>query len=72
MSACQITPRFEWKPAGSDLPEMTGLAELKSLGRGRLLPDSRTQLVMPVVVEIWGFVMPQLVAEKHPMAFPSS
>jgi hypothetical protein len=40
---------------------------LKSLGTSeRLLPDRRTQSVMPVMVEVWAFQMPQLVAEKKP------
>jgi hypothetical protein len=57
---------------GSDLPEVLANLgyELTSLGRGeRLLPDSRTQSVMPVVVEIYQFTMPQLVTEK-PKAGP--
>lgn len=56
-------------PIDSDLPEtLRGLGyELKSFGTSeRLLPDSRTQCVMPVMVEVWAFTMPQLVAEKKP------
>jgi hypothetical protein len=62
-------------PVDSDLPEtLAGLGyELTSLGTGeRLLPDIRTQSVMPVAVEIWGFIMPQLVLKKDPMTLPSS
>ena len=60
-------------PIASDLPEtLRGLGyELKSLGTSeRLLPDPRTQSVMPVIVEVWAFTMPQLVAEKPPKAGP--
>jgi hypothetical protein len=56
-------------PVGSDLPvTLQGLGYvLTSLGTSeRLLPDVRTQCVMPVMVEVWAFQMPQLVAEKKP------
>jgi hypothetical protein len=61
-------------PVDSDLPvTLANLGyELKSLGTSeRLLPVGAG--VAPVMVEVWGFIMPQLVTEKPRKAIaPSS